>query len=270
MTLFTEGVFRMQGRDFTEANDILFEKALECIESKGEDSIITYDSLFKMYFESIWSVKWVRNRFSLFAEQLNCTKDKQSEALFYQMLFDMITFYNVGNANQLYRIATDEWLVSNVFSVENRMSNNSNLSAFLYTQFFAAMLEELEEKSELTHVMFLNVFLFMAYPEREVNFLNFVRSFTEKEDELGRFYEYALKVSKDFYRGKYMEKNEFIKIMEQEAYYFLSLSESRQEIYLEYIRQVKYIISECAICADRQKNYGLVETDFDCMLECAI
>lgn len=260
----------MLGRDFTKADHFIQEKALELVESEGEDLIVTYDNLFKMYFESIWSVNSIRKRFSTFGERFNCMQDEIQKDLYYQMLFDLISFYNIGNANQLYRSISDEWIVSNIFSLEARRSNNGSLSAFYYIQFFFHALQSHEHSEELWHLMFLNTFQFVPYPFQKSDVILWISKFNDSDNQLKTFYDYAIKVSKDFYKGTYMGRDEFVELMRQESDYFHRLSDEKKDEYLEYMKEVKDIMSECELCVQKQLKYGTVEMEFDGVLGLAI
>ena len=254
----------MRGRDFSPLDKILCEDALTFLELKGEDSILVHNKLSEMYFESVWKVEGVRKKFRFFYEQFTNGSDSVSEELYYQMIFDLISFYNVGNANQLYKMAKAEWIISSVFSIEKRRNNNRNLSAFLYIQYFY---DQIKNSDELRHLLFANGFIFACYPFREEEFLDICKKYSQEKGDFWSFIDYAIKVTSNFYKGIIVEKETYKKMMVQEAEYFLNMPKEKRSMYMQYIEKLGYIINECENCANRQKNYGLVDTELDELFE---
>ncbi|HAU86069.1 MAG TPA: hypothetical protein DCW90_11405 [Lachnospiraceae bacterium] len=254
----------MRGRDFSPLNEILSKDALTCLEMKGEDSILVHNKLSEMYFESVWNVKEVRKKFQYFYEQLIPGNDSVSKELYNQMIFDLITFYNIGNGNQLYKTATAEWIVFSVFSIEKRRTNNRNLSAFLYIQYFYNLIDNSEE---LRHLLFANCFIFGCFPFRKEELEEFCKKCCQDKEEFWSFIDYAIKVTSDFYQGTIQDKEILKELMIQEAQYFLSMPKEKYSIYMQYIEKLSHIVYECEYSAYRQKNYGLVDTELDELFE---
>lgn len=260
----------MIGRDFTSTEEFLCDDAWQFLQTRGEDSFVVHNSLSKMYFESIWNVDEIQKMIQSYAKTFQVDDGAEQESYFYQMLFDLVSFYNMGNANQLYNVSIGQWEESDIFENNLQRTNNMNISAFLYVEYFYSLLSECQDSFRLRHLMFVNSFVFGKGQMEETDFLNKLDCLIDNEDLYWSFYNYAKIITADFYFGTTVEKSVFREFVQEEVLYFRTISKDELKKYMQYIKQTKCVIEECETCADRQNNYGLVETEFKGLMQAVL
>lgn len=261
----------VQGRDFTTMDVFLTKEAAECLDTRGAASFKVHDLLSKMYFEDIWNSAVIREKLNVFANALFVCKNEKEQDYFYQMLFDIISFYNMGNANQLFQSSQGTWRTWDKLSGE-KCRNNQFLSAIYYLNYFFEFLsnmqlEDDELYQELRHVLFLNLTLFLKHFTTQEEFEQSIRQISNQIDVIATFYDYTEEIEQSFINSVLMSKNEFIYFLKEEANCILELTEEERALYYRYVKLVSTIIEYCELYASRQSIYGIIETDIQDILQ---
>lgn len=259
----------MRGKDFTEFKFFLSDEATNYLETKGADSFIVHNCLSKMYFESIWNLNGIKQRLAFDGGQLGVTKEDCLN-LYYQMLFDIVSFYDIGNANKFYSMLHGKWFFAELFS-NNHTYNNQFLSATMYVYYFLDFIKNLDDiGSEVRHILFMNAVMLVECDIEKDKFLKFLNTLIDNKDKIEEFYWYSIEVSKAFFTGTIVSAEKFVSYIVGEAQYCLARNHEQFAVYQRYMKHTGIIIRECELCANRQNNYGLTEMEFEDVLEAVI
>lgn len=187
---------------------------------------------------------------------------------YHQIMFDIISFYNLGNANQLYRTMTGEWKVFPLFQ-KNRRRNNQFLSAVWYIGSFLELANAMEADSvKLGHLLFLNALIITGDFVNCNELIGMTQKISDSIGELEGFCEYAVIMGNGFISR--ISNLGVVNFIRKEIDYLLALPKTVRQNYFLYTKHIGMLIKECENCADRQKNYGITECEFDEVLEMVI